>query len=120
MRPCRDPGPDPAQQRRLVHPPRDLQAHGAPAVHDMIRTLRSFFLARFFREKVLLTGFAVLAAAIWLSSIAGRTNRFMREIRTTTASLNEQALWISNKGKIEAQAQAAAGRLDAARTLDAT
>jgi hypothetical protein len=86
----------------------------------MIRTLRSFFLARFFREKVLLTGFAVLAAAIWLSSIAGRTNRFMREIRVTTGSLNEQALWISNKGKIEAQAQSAAGQLDAARTLDAT
>lgn len=86
----------------------------------MIRTLRAFFLARFFREKVLLTGFAVLAAAIWLSSIAGRTGRFTREVRVTTGSLADQALWISNKAKIEAQAQAAAGRLDAARTLDAT
>lgn len=86
----------------------------------MIRTLRAFFLARFFREKILLAGFAVLAAAIWLSSLAGRGGRFGREVRITTSSLNEQALWISNKAKIEGQAQAAAGRLDAARTLDAT
>jgi hypothetical protein len=86
----------------------------------MIRTLRAFFLARFFREKILLAGFAVLAAGIWISSLAGRTNRFVREVRVTTSSLDEQALWISNKGKIEAQAQAAAAQLDAARTLDAT
>jgi hypothetical protein len=86
----------------------------------MIRTLRAFFLARFVREKLLLTGFAVLAAAIWLSSLVGRTGRFLREVRVTTSSLNEQALWISNKAKIEAQAQAAASQLDPARTLDAT
>ena len=86
----------------------------------MIRTVRAFFLARFVREKLLLTGFAVLAAAIWLSSLAGRTGRFLREVRATTASLNDQALWISSKAKIEAQAQAAAAQLDAARTLDAT
>jgi hypothetical protein len=86
----------------------------------MIRAIRAFFLARFVREKLLLTGFAVLAAAIWLSSLAGRTGRFLKEVRATTASLNEQALWISSKAKIEAQAQAAAGQLDAARTLDAT
>jgi hypothetical protein len=86
----------------------------------MIRALRVFFLARFVREKLLLAGFAVLAAAVWLSSLAGRTGRFMHEVRATTASLNEQALWISSKAKIEAQAQSAAGQLDAARTLDAT
>jgi hypothetical protein len=86
----------------------------------MIRTVRAFFLARFVREKLLLTGFAVLAAAIWLSSIAGRTGRFVREVRATTSSLNDQALWMSNRSKIEAQAQAAAAQLDAARTLDAT
>jgi hypothetical protein len=86
----------------------------------MIRALRAFFLARFVREKLLLTGFVVLAAAIWLSSLAGRTTRFVREVRATTSSLNEQQLWFSNRSKIEAQAQAAAAQLDAARTLDAT
>lgn len=86
----------------------------------MIRALRAFFLARFVREKLLLTGFVVLAAAIWLSSLAGRTTRFVREVRATTSSLNEQQLWFSNRSKIQAQAQAAAAQLDAARTLDAT
>jgi len=86
----------------------------------MIRALRAFFLARFVREKLLLAGFAVLAAAIWLSNLAGRTRRFTREIHATTSALTEQALWLSNRAKIEASAQAAAGRLDAVRTLDAT
>ncbi len=86
----------------------------------MIRTLKAFFLARYFREKLLLTGFAVLAAAIWLSSLSGRTRRFVREVHVTTSSLTDQALWISNRSKIEASAQAAAAQLDAARTLDAT
>jgi hypothetical protein len=86
----------------------------------MIRTLRAFFLARLLREKVLLTGFVVMVAAVWLSSIAGRTGRFLREVRATTSSLNEQHLWLSNRATIEAQAQASASRLDAVRTLDAT
>ena len=86
----------------------------------MIRSLRAFFLARFFREKVLLTGFMVLAAAIWLSSLGKRTTRFVREVHATTANLNDQTLWLSNRDKIEKSAQAAAGQLDAVRTLDAT
>ena len=86
----------------------------------MIRTLRAFFLARFLREKVLLAGFVVLAAAIWLSSLAKRSTRFVREVHATTSNLNDQALWLSNKDKIEASAQTAAGQLDAVRTLDAT
>lgn len=86
----------------------------------MIRTLRVFFLARYFREKLLLAGFAVLAAAVWLSSLAGRTSRFVREAHATRGALEEQALWLSNRAKIEASAQAAASQLDAVRTLDAT
>jgi hypothetical protein len=86
----------------------------------MIRTLRAFFLARFFREKVLLAGFVILVAAVWLTNLGGRTHRFVREVHSTTSNLAEQALWLSNRAKIEASAQAAAGQLDAVRTLDAT
>ena len=86
----------------------------------MIRTLRAFFLARLFREKVLLAGFVVLAAAVWLSSIAGRAGRVTRAVRATGANLAEQQLWLSNRETIAASAQAAAGRLDPVRTLDAT
>jgi hypothetical protein len=86
----------------------------------MIRTIRAFFLSRLLREKVLLAGFIVLAAAVWVSSIAGRTGRTIRAVRATSGSLNEQRLWLSNRAMIEASAQAAASRLDPVRTLDAT
>jgi hypothetical protein len=86
----------------------------------MIRNLRAFFLSCLLREKVLMTAFIVMAAAVWLGSVAGRIGRFSREARSTSASLNQQALWLSNRASIEAQAQAAAGQLDAVRTLDAT
>jgi hypothetical protein len=86
----------------------------------MIRTLRAFFLSRLLREKLLLTGIAVLAAAIWLTSISKRTSRFVHTVRGTTAALAEQARWLSDRKAIEASATAAAGRLDAVRTLDTT
>ena len=86
----------------------------------MIRTLRSFFLGRLFREKLLLTGFILMVTVTWLISLSGRTARFVRSVKITTSTLQEQQLWLANKGPIEAQAQAAAGKLDAVRTLDAT
>ena len=86
----------------------------------MIATIRAFFLARLLREKVLLAGFVVLAAAVWLSSLAGRSARMVRTVKSTTLTLNEQQLWLSNRASIEASAQAAAGQLDPVRTLDAT
>jgi hypothetical protein len=85
----------------------------------MIASLRAFFLARAFREKVLLAGWFVLVAAVWASNLSGRAARFTRRVHQTTNSLNEQQLWLSNRVAIEAQAQAAAGKLDAVRTLDA-
>jgi hypothetical protein len=86
----------------------------------MIRNLRASFLSCLFREKVLITAFVVMAAAVWLFSVAGRVNKFTRAIRVTTLSLNEQKLYLSNRAAIESQAEAAAGKLDAVRTLDAT
>ncbi len=86
----------------------------------MIRSLRSFFLSCLLREKVLMAGFVVLAAAVWLSSISGRTGRVVRAARATSGSLSEQQLWLSNRASIEASAQAAAGHLEPVKTLDAT
>ena len=86
----------------------------------MIRNLRASFLSCLFREKVLITAFLVMAAAVWLFSVAGRVSKFSRAIRVTTLSLNEQKLYLSNRAAIESQAEAAAGKLDAVRTLDAT
>jgi len=86
----------------------------------MIRSLRAYFLARHLREKLLLTVLAVAAAAIWLSSLGARAGRLVHSVRVTSATLSEQAGWLSRRSAIEASAQAAAGRLDAVRTLDTT
>ena len=86
----------------------------------MIRTLRAIFLSRYLREKLLITGIAVLVAAIWFTSIAKRASRFAHAVRVTSSSMSEQAHWLSNRAAIEASAQAAASRLDAVRTLDTT
>jgi hypothetical protein len=86
----------------------------------MIRTLRALFLARLFREKLLLVAFAVLGVSLWFSGFSRRAGAFWSEQRTTTANLAEQKQWLANRAAIDASAQKAAGRLDAARTLDAT
>lgn len=86
----------------------------------MIRSLRAFFLARHLREKLLLAGIVVIAAAVWFSSLSSRTGRFIRVARATSSTLDDQARWLSRRPAIEASAQAAASRLDPVRTLDTT
>lgn len=86
----------------------------------MIRTLRALFLARALRVKLLLTAIAVAAAALWLSHFAGEAAQFVRTVRSTSGVLHEQSVWLADRASIEALAQASAGRLDAARTLDGT
>ena len=78
----------------------------------MIATLRALFLARLLREKLLLVVFAL--------SLGGRAGRLWREQKSTTLSLAQQTLWLSNRRNIEESATRAASRLDAARTLDGT
>ncbi|HEY1764480.1 MAG TPA: hypothetical protein VGF85_06125 [Opitutaceae bacterium] len=86
----------------------------------MIRTLRAYFLSRLMREQLLLAGIAVVAAAIWLSSLAGRTGRFVHAVRLTSFTLKDQTRWLSERKTIEASAQTAASHLDPVRTLDTT
>jgi hypothetical protein len=86
----------------------------------MIATLRAFFMRRHLREKILLTAWFVVVAAIWLTSFFGRTAHFYRSVGQTSFVLKDQSHWLSNRAGIEAQAQAAAGKLDAIRTLDGT
>jgi len=86
----------------------------------MIRALRALFLSRLLREKLLLAGILVLVAVIWLGSLSRRAGRMVHGVRVTTGTLSEQARWLSDRAAIEASARAAAGRLDAVRTLDTT
>jgi len=86
----------------------------------MIRTLRALFLARLFREKLLLVAFAALGVLVWASGFNRRAGLFWREQRATSVSLAEQKLFLDNRDKIELAAQKTAARLDAAQTLDGT
>lgn len=84
----------------------------------MIRTLRALFLGCQLREKLLVVVFLAIAVLLWLSGFSRRASAFWREQHRTTIDLADQAQWIANSAAIEASAQKAASRLDAARTLN--
>jgi hypothetical protein len=84
----------------------------------MIRTLRALFLGRLLREKILLVCFAGIGALWWLSAFSTRLSAFNTQQRRTTSALKEQQQWLDNRKAIEASAEKAAGKLEAAKTLD--
>jgi hypothetical protein len=86
----------------------------------MIRTLRSYFLTRLLREKILLLGFILIGVLWWGSAFSTRAAGFWREQRTTTATLAEQQVWLDNRVVIENAARKAASQLEASKTLDRT
>lgn len=86
----------------------------------MIRTLRSFFLSRALREKLLLVGFLGIAAVMWATAFSSRAGRFWRAQHATTVELKDQDFWLGQRGQIEAATHAAASQMDPAKTLDPT
>ena len=86
----------------------------------MIRSLRTFFLSRLLREKMLLLAFLGIGTLWWLSAFATRAARSSRDQQATTLALAIQQQWLNNRGSIEASAQQAASRLDPAQTRNST
>ena len=86
----------------------------------MIRSLRTFFLSRLLREKMLLLAFLGIGTLWWLSAFATRAARSSRNQQATTLALAIQQQWLNNRGSIEASAQQAASRLDPAQTRNST
>ncbi len=82
--------------------------------------MKSFYLGRLLREKILLLGFALLLAFVWVLSLAGRTFAFGREWRSLAVERATQEMWLNNQIAIETKAKAAAQRLDPRQTYDAT
>jgi hypothetical protein len=80
--------------------------------------MKAFFLTRQFREKLLLLGLIMLAAATWLSSASSRTARFWREFRATTVLLDGQRELLEQRSRIEAEAKAAIEHLEPSKTFD--
>ena len=82
--------------------------------------LKTFFLSRLLREKMLLVVIAALAALMLLSNFSRRVARTWRTQHATTVTLAEQQQWLANRATIEAGAGRAVKNLDPARTLDDT
>jgi hypothetical protein len=80
--------------------------------------MKAFFLTRQFREKILLLGLILLAAATWLSSASHRTALFWREFRSTTVLLDGQNELLAQRSRIEAEARAAIEHLEPSKTFD--
>ncbi|MBK9990270.1 MAG: hypothetical protein IPP19_05945 [Verrucomicrobia bacterium] len=80
--------------------------------------MKTFFLSRLLREKVLLLGLVMLVAVTWLSSAIGRTTRFNRAFSFTSVELASQQGWIDKRVSIESEARASIEHLDPAKTFD--
>lgn len=81
--------------------------------------MKTFFFSRLLREKLLLLAFAALVAGVWAASAGERAASWFRAYRQTSAELADQRLWLERKSAIEAEAAAAVGHLDPARSFNA-
>jgi len=82
--------------------------------------VKVWFMARLFREKLLVLAFALLGALIWLSSAGERLKAGLRSYRAAGDELAIQEIWLGNREKIEAAAAAAVKNLEPGKTYDAT
>ena len=82
--------------------------------------MKSFFLSRALREKVLLAAFAVLAVAIWGGRVIGRTRALWLDWQSARGEFASQQVWLDHAEAITAQATTATRSLEPAKTLNAT
>ena len=82
--------------------------------------MKNWFQSRHRREQLLVTGFALLGALVWLLSASGRLGVRWRDWRSARIELSAQQEWLDRRKEIETRAGAAIRNLDPARTYDAT
>lgn len=70
------------------------------------------------REQLLLTVFALLVAVTWLTGVQQRGRSRLHDWRSLEAEFAAQQLWLDEAPAITARAEAAAHRLEPARTLN--
>jgi hypothetical protein len=85
----------------------------------MIRTIRSYFLTRALREKLLLVAFILIGVLWWGSSYLTRSGAFWNEQRAMTSRLKVNAEWIKNRTAIEQNEKKTAASLQPEKTLSA-
>jgi hypothetical protein len=85
-----------------------------------VNPVKSWFIGRLLREKVLVLAFVLLGALIWLSTASESLKASLRAFRSAESTLATQQLWLNNQPAIEEAAAAAVRNLDPARTYNAT
>ena len=80
--------------------------------------MKTFFLSRLSREKLLLLGLVLMAALWWLSGVIGRATAFIDDWKSTTTTLESQQRMLDAREKIQSRATAAIQQLDPSRTFD--
>ena len=80
--------------------------------------MKAFFLSRLLREKILMLGFVLIGALIWLSGVSERVGVQWRAIKQTSTDLDVQQRWLLQRQRIEKEAQLAIEHLDPSRTFD--
>jgi hypothetical protein len=80
--------------------------------------MKAFFLSRLLREKILMLGFVLIGALIWLSGVSDRAGVRLREFKETSAELDRQRRWLLERERYEKEAQLAIEHLDPSRTFD--
>lgn len=84
----------------------------------MIKALKTFFLTRLFREKLLLLIFVLCGTLIWLSSFTNRAGAFWRQQRMLNTQLANQTQWLNQSAQIAESAKQTLAKLDPTKTLN--
>jgi hypothetical protein len=84
----------------------------------MIRTLRTIFLGRPAREKILIVVLLLGGAVLWGMSLVNRAVDFTATAGDTSRTLDAQLNLISHKDRVEKRAVTEAAHLDPTQTLD--
>lgn len=80
--------------------------------------MKTFFLTRTSREKMLLLLLVLGGALMWLTSVGGRVSTFITDYKMTRASLERQAKMLGMRDSIKAREKAAIQQLDPSHTFD--
>ncbi len=79
--------------------------------------MRALFLARSFREKVMLLAFLLTMVLLWGFSLIERSGDTSRQVQSTAALLQEQQVVLNDAEAIEARMRAGIENLDPDRIL---
>jgi hypothetical protein len=82
--------------------------------------MKRFYDARSLRERLLLLAFLLIGVVWWGSDLVVRTRLLVAAWNSAKGDAEVQRLWLEQEPAVAARTAQVAGRLDAARTLNAT